>query len=131
MSEGEYSVIIPNSVKPRPSTKELSAADIMMEFFKSDVKIVRRSSNKTPDFLIKGVYWELKSPTGSGKHNIQHNLQDAGAQSANVILDGRKSKIHPNRLKIEVNYQFQLIKKIKRLIFIDKNGKAVELFRKK
>ena len=131
MSDKEYSVIIPHSYKPPPSDDEISAADILVEFFKANVKFVRRSAGKTPDFLINGSYWELKSPTGSGKHNIQHKLQDAALQSCNVVLDGRKSKLHPDKLKNEVNHQFELIKKIKRLIFINKSGKAIELSRKK
>lgn len=109
----------------------MSAADILVDFFKTDVKFIKRGSGKTPDFLIKGSYWELKSPTGSGKHNIQHKIQDAANQSHNVIIDGRRSKLHPIRLKNEVQYQFNIIKKAKRLVFIDKSGKAVEIFRNK
>lgn len=131
MPHQDYSVIIPHSYKPRPSAEEVSAADILVDFFQANVKFVKRGTGKTPDFLIKGTYWELKSPTGSGKHNIQHKLQDAAAQSSNVILDGRRSKLHPVKLKNEVQHQFEIIKQIKRLIFINKAGKVVELFRKK
>ena len=131
MPNKDFSVIIPRSYIPKPSKEEMSAADILVDFFQANVKFVKRNPGKTPDFLIKGVYWELKSPTGSGKHNIQHKLQDAAAQSCNIILDGRKSKLHPAKLKNEVQYQFEIVKKIKRLIFIDKTGKAIELQRKK
>ncbi|MBR2709691.1 hypothetical protein IKE72_01270 [Candidatus Saccharibacteria bacterium] len=127
----EYNVIVPHSYKPKPSPIEMSAADILVDFFGADVKFVRRNRGKTPDFLIKGIYWELKSPTGSGKHNIQHKIQDAANQSHNIIIDGRKSKLHPIKLKNEVEHQFSIIKKAKRLILINKSGKAVEIFRKK
>ena len=73
----------------------------------------------------------MKSPTGSGKHNIQHKIQDAAEQSRNIIIDGRKSKLHPLKLKNEVRYQFNIIKKAKRLVFINKSGKAIEIFRDK
>lgn len=109
----------------------MSAADILVDFFNADVKFIKRGSDKTPDFLIKGVYWELKSPTGSGKHNIQHKIQDAAEQSRNIIIDGRKSKLHPIKLRNEIQHQFNIIKKAKRLIFINKSGKAVEIFRDK
>ena len=127
----EYNVIVPHSYLPKPSQTEISAADILVDFFKADVKFIKRGSGKTPDFLIKGVLWELKSPTGSGKHNIQHKIQDAADQSHNVIIDGRKSKLHPIKLRNEVQYQFNIIKKAKRLILIDKSGKAIEFFRNK
>ena len=127
----EYNVIVPHSYIPKPSTAEMSAADILVDFFNADVKFIKRGNGKTPDFLIKGVYWELKSPTGSGKHNIQHKIQDAAEQSRNIIIDGRKSKLHPLKLKNEVQHQFNIIKKAKRLVFINKSGKAVEIFRNK
>ena len=127
----EHNVIVPRSYIPKPSPTEMSAADILVDFFNADIKFIKRGSGKTPDFLIKGVYWELKSPTGSGKHNIQHKIQDAAEQSHNIIIDGRKSKLHPLKLKNEIQHQFNIIKKAKRLIFINKSGKAVEIFRNK
>ena len=130
-SKREYNVIVPRSYIPKPSPTEMSAADILVDFFNADVKFIKRSNSKTPDFLIKGIYWELKSPTGSGKHNIQHKIQDAAEQSRNIIIDGRKSKLHPLKLKNEVQYQFNIIKKAKRLVFINKSGKAIEIFRDK
>lgn len=85
----------------------------LLIFFNADVKFIKRGNGKTPDFLIKGVYWELKSPTGSGKHNIQHKIQDAAEQSRNIIIDGRKSKLHPIKLRNEIQHQFNIIKKSK------------------
>lgn len=46
-----------------------------------------------------------------------------------MIIDARKSRLHPIKLRNEVKHQFELVRKIKRLILIDKNGRAVELFR--
>lgn len=131
LAKKEFNVIVPRSYIPKPSPVEMSAADILVDFFKADVKFIKRGSGKTPDFLVKGVYWELKSPTGTGKHNIQHKIQDAANQSHNIVIDGRKSKLHPFKLRNEVQYQFNIIKKAKRLILINKSGKAVEIFRKK
>ena len=127
----DYNVIVPRSYVPKPSPTEMSAADILVDFFNADVKFIKRGNGKTPDFLIKGVYWELKSPTGSGKHNIQHKIQDAAEQSRNIIIDGRKSKLHPIKLRNEIQHQYNITKKAKRLIFINKSGKAVEIFRNK
>lgn len=59
-------MIVPRSYYPKSSPEEMSAADILVDFFQANVKFVKRSTGKTPDFLIKGTYWELKSPTGSG-----------------------------------------------------------------
>ena len=67
-----YSIIIPAEVQPGPSPKELSAARILLEYFKKDIVFVSRKNNRTPDFLIDGLFWELKTPTGTGKYNLQH-----------------------------------------------------------
>ena len=129
MPKNEYSVIVPREVNPKPSAREMSAAYILNDFFKSDVKFVVRSDNKTPDFLIKGLYWELKSPTGNGKYNLQHALRSAAKQSENVIIDARFSKIHINKIKNELNYQFKRSRNIKRLLLIDKQKNVVEISR--
>ncbi len=94
MSEKEHLVIIPSEVKPKPSETEISAAYILADFFQADVKFIPRENHKTPDYLIDGVKWELKSPTGTGKYNIQHCLQDALKQSSYIIIDVRASKQH-------------------------------------
>ena len=129
MPKNEYSVIVPREVNPKPSAREMSAAYILNDFFKSDVKFVVRSDNKTPDFLIEGLYWELKSPTGNGKYNLQHALRSAAKQSENIIIDARFSKIHINKIKNELSYQFRHSRNIKRLLLIDKQKNVVEISR--
>jgi hypothetical protein len=91
------------------------------------VEFVLRSNQKTPDFLIAGVKWELKSPTGTGKYNIQHQIKAAAKQSSNVVFDARRSRIHIARIRNELNHHFKHSKAVKRLILIDKNKNVVEL----
>ncbi len=115
MQNKEHVVIIPSEVKPRPSETEISAAYILANHFQSDVKFIPRENHKTPDFLISGVKWELKSPKGTGKHNIQHCLQDALKQSSSIIFDARASKQHMEKITHELQHQFTLTRKIDRL----------------
>ncbi len=129
MSKPSYSVIVPKELYPKPSNREMTAAYILIDFFNSDIKFVIRSDNKTPDFLIDNKYWELKSPTGNGKYNLQHALRNAAKQSENVIIDARFSKIHINKIKNELNYQFKHSKNIKHLLLIDKQKNVVEISR--
>ncbi len=129
MSNPIYSVIVPKELYPKPSNREMTAAYILIDFFNSDIKFVIRNDNKTPDFLIKGRYWELKSPTGNGKYNLQHALRNAAKQSENIIIDARFSKIHINKIKNELNYQFKRSRNIKRLLLIDKQKNIVEISR--
>lgn len=123
----KYRVIIPIGLKPSPSSYELSAAELLARYFKTDVEFVVRSNHKTPDFLINGLKWELKSPTGSGKYNIQHQIKSAAKQSSNVVIDVRRSKMHMAKIRVEVQRQFDFTKPIKRLLLIDKTKHIIEL----
>ncbi len=123
----KYRVIIPVGLKPLPASYELSAADLLADYFKSDVEFVPRSNHKTPDFLVSGLLWELKSPTGDGKYNVQHQIKAAAKQSQNVIFDARRSKRHMTKVRQEVEHHFQHVKTVKRLILIDKGLGILEL----
>ena len=123
----KYQVVIPAGITPFPEQFEITAANLLSKFFKADVEFVKRSGHKTPDFRINHIYWELKSPTGSGRHNIQHQLQSASLQSPNIIFDSRRSRIHQSKINHELTHQFKIIKRAKRLILITKSGKIVEI----
>ena len=123
----KYSIIIPAEVQPGPSPKELSAARILLEYFKKDIVFVSRKNNRTPDFLIGGLFWELKTPIGTGKYNLQHALRSASGQSDNIVIDARFSKMHINRIKSELRFQLSKANKINRLLLIDKQKAVIEI----
>jgi len=122
-----YRVIIPTDLKPAPARYEITAATLLADYFKADVEFILRSNHKTPDFLINGVEWELKSPTGDGKYNVQHQIKATAKQSVNIVFDSRRSKMHMAKIRHEVERHFGYTKPIKRLILIDKNKMIVEL----
>ena len=129
MSRLEYSVIVPRSVIPMPSKQEMSAAYILSDFFKTDVKFIPRTNHKTPDLLINDIEWELKAPTGDGKRNLQHTVSRAIKQSRYIIVDVRFSKLHISKIKSKLTLEMKKNKQIKRLLLIDKQKKVVEIFR--
>lgn len=129
MKKEASSVIIPSEVNPKPSDTEITAAYILAGYFNADVKFIPRENHKTPDYLINGIKWELKSPKGTGKYNIQHCLQDALKQSTYIIIDARSSKQHMEKIRHELEYQMKLTKKISRLLCISKSKKVIEFFR--
>ena len=129
MSRLEYSGIIPKDVFPKPDGKEMSAAYILLEYFRADIKFIPRNNCKTPDLLIKKVEWELKAPTGSGRRNLQHSISRAIKQSRYIIIDARFSKIHISKIKNHLSAEMKKNKQIKRLLLIDKQKNVVEIFR--
>lgn len=118
-------------IKPKPTTREISAAQILADYYKTSIEFIPRSNRKTPDFSFGGRIWELKTPIGTGKYNIQHALRSAMTQSKNIIVDARFSKQHIVKIKNELSFQFNKSRSIKKLIMIDKCKNVVEFSRKK
>lgn len=123
----KYQIHIPIEISPQPERHEITAARLLADHFEADVYFMVRTIHKTADFKIGNIYWELKSPTGSGKRTVQHALQSALKQSSNVVIDARRSKMHINKLKRELAWQSSRTKKLKRLILITKISDIVEL----
>ena len=128
MRNKKFSVIIPSIVYPKPSPEEISAAYILADYFQADVKFVPRNNRKTPDFLIKKLHWELKTPRGTGKYNVQHLLHSAIQQSENIVVDTRFSKMHVIKIKSELKFHSSVTTKgIKHLLLITKGKKVLEI----
>lgn len=122
-------IIIPVGMKPRPRPHEIEAAEILAKHFRVDIEFVPTTDRNTPDFLIDDVLWELKSPQGKGKNNIQRQLKYASKQSKNIIISASRSKLHINKIKGELTIQFQKTRSIKQLLLIDKTSKVIEITR--
>jgi len=122
-------IIIPVGMKPRPRQHEIEAAEILAQHFKTDIEFIPTADRTTPDFLIDDILWELKSPQGTGKNNIQRQLQYASHQSVNIIIHASRSKMHSARIRREVERQFNIVRSVKRLVFISKDGEIIEMKR--
>lgn len=124
----KYQIHISGEIKPYPSEYETSAAIIIAEYFENDVVFIKRTSNsKTADFRIKGVVWELKSPIGNSKRTIQNNLRRADQQSANIIIDLRRCKMHSSQAMNRIKFELSRANKISHLLVIQKNKKVIAL----
>ena len=119
----KHRVIIPQNVNPIPKQFELSAAILLRDFFQTDVEFIPTTSVNTPDVIIKNIRWEIKSPLGKGKRNIQHQFSRAMKQSKNIVIDARRSKMDIRKIRKELKKQVTLHKSIKRLIMITKEEK--------
>ena len=81
---------------------------------------------RTPDFVMDGQVWEMKSPTGGGKHTIKHTIQNAKEQSRTVVLNLRRCKLQDDRAISEANHHFTLSKRLRKMIIITKSGKTLD-----
>ena len=92
-----HNIIIPTDMHPRPKPHEESAAVILSKYFDCDVRFIVPTDRNTPDILMRNIDWEMKSPIGNGKNNIQKNMREASRQSSNIVIDLRRPKLHQSR----------------------------------
>lgn len=94
-----------------------------------DVELIAVSStpySKTPDIIISGKAWEMKSPVGRSKSTLEHCFKKAAKQSENVIIDIRRTKIEEAAAISQLENLFQKSKRVKRLKMISKKGKVID-----
>lgn len=63
-----------------------------------DVRFVRKRDGehiRTPDIVIDGEMWEMKSPQSSDMDKVRKNLRKALGQSRNIIFDSQRIKAVP------------------------------------
>lgn len=121
-----YQVKINDKIIPPPNQQEISAAQIIVKYFKADIYFVQRSSLRTADIKINGIFWEIKSPIGNGRRTIQNNLRTASRQSPNVIIDLRRCKMPTNNALARIRNEMTKSCPIKHLLIITKDEKAVD-----
>ncbi|MBQ9018602.1 hypothetical protein IJ117_02515 [Candidatus Saccharibacteria bacterium] len=123
-----YDVIVRTSPKDPPKEFELSAAQIIADYFCASVVFRRQEILKTPDLLIRGQVWELKSPRGNGKNTIHNSFKTARAQSDNIVIDLRRCKLHERKALANIRYAYRNRKrKTGEILIIKKSGKVIDV----
>jgi hypothetical protein len=123
-------IIIPGNVKPE--THELEIAHILANAG-NEVEFLPPSYVKgvfSPDILLNGQIWEIKSPCGNNKSAIEKHFKKAQKQAANVIFDIRRigfsEKIAILKIKRELDMRCGKIKRVK---IITRNNKILDFLR--
>lgn len=90
---------------------------------KSDVK-----HERTPDVLIDGELWEMKSPKSSSTRAIERNLRRALGQSSRVVFDSSRMKQMPDlTVERELRKRAEEMKSLKRLILVSKRRQVIDI----
>ena len=76
---------------------------------------------KTPDIMMGGIPWEMKSPEGGSRTTIKHNISDALKQSRNVIIDLQRCHLEEDYAIKELEKEFKLSKRIRKLKIVLKD----------
>lgn len=79
----------------------------------------------TPDILMDGVEWEIKSPEGSSKRTIETNFRNAIKQSHYLIFDLRRIKLNEKNCIAQLEKEFNSRPYLKRMYVIKKSGELL------
>ena len=85
------------------------------------------SGQHTPDFIMDGKMWELKSPIVYGKNSFEDNLKRAAKQSEHIIYDLRYLRENDEEKYIKELNKWVTKKRIKTLLIIKRNGQLLTI----
>lgn len=118
--------ITPNGILP-----EKHELDTLLVFTELgyDVELVPISLTphaKSPDAVIGGKTWEMKSPIGHSKNTLEHCFKKAARQSENIIIDLRRTKIDDQIAISQLKNQFYHSKRVKHMKIISQKGEILD-----
>lgn len=120
----------------RPNQNEIHVAEVLSKEYGKQVdmvpQIIKPEGIATPDYLIDGERFDLKSPTGSGKNVLYGMVSKNRRQSSNFIYDLTKCPLEID----EVERQIDGIYSSSHTLFVDKiilfkNDKVLKVYRRK
>lgn len=126
------SILIEKELGAVPSATEIEVVDILVinniptEHIKF-LKPNRSKGSKTPDLLIDGLFWEIKSIEKLGKYTLEHALRAGLKQADNLVVDLRQlNEVLENKAIAKLEKQFQLTKSWRGLIVVVRfNGECL------
>ena len=123
-------VIFPVNHPNPPQQHEIDIAYILASHYRTTVEFlipIDDYKRKTPDIMMLGVPWEIKSPIGASKSTIGNQFRMASKQSGNIVLDVRRSNLDFNRVEKSVLFEMSKRPYIKKVILVGKFEKIVEI----
>lgn len=87
-------------------------------------------NSKTPDFMMDGQAWEMKSPSGNSKNTIERSFRKAARQSENIVLDLRRIKIDTNKALEICEKLFNASRRVRRMRVITGKQELKEFSKK-
>lgn len=116
-----------------PTKQEREVANILSEKYGKIVEFVPQvmypSGIQTPDYLIDGVKFDLKSPTGRGKNLLYGMLAKKKKQSPNFIFDITDCPLSEEEIKSQINglYASQHTRFVEKIVVL-KNGEILKVY---
>ena len=124
----KFDIITSTNLKPMPTKDEMSVAEVLANFFQSNIKFVARGVSHTPDIYVTRFrqYWEIKNIRGNGPRTIANVLREAQHQSENVAISLSRTNMNTQQAMGRIRkYLREGNTRVKRIIVIAKNKKVL------
>ena len=121
-----------SKLKNPPEKHELSTARYFAELG-YDVEFIPPNNTpkmRSPDIVMDGVAWEIKSPIGKSRRTIENNFRNANRQSDNIIFDLRRIHLPEAVCMAQLEREFSISRHVKRVIVIKKSNEMVTFSKK-
>jgi hypothetical protein len=121
-------VLIEKELGAIPSITEMEVVDILVinKIPKKHViflKPNRAKGARTPDLLIDGEYWEIKSIEKLGRYTLDHAERAGLKQANNLVIDLRKlDEVLESKAITKIEKDFRMTKSWKGLIVVVRFG---------
>lgn len=117
-------IIIPAKCNPWPHERRVAQ---LLALNGKEVEFIPESNIKTPDFYINRTMYEIKSPISNKVDAVERNLTRALSKSPNIVFDSSRMKVRDNQVLCELIKRKRAGKGIKRVLFINKKGKIIDI----
>ncbi len=125
-----------NNVVPRLITNgvtledhEMATVVFLQATLMVDIELIPPSHTpgmRSPDLIMCGLAWEMKSPRGKDLRTIEHAFKNASKQSENIIIDLRRMMMDDERMVRLLDKLFILSRRVKRMKILVKSGKVID-----
>ncbi len=95
------------------------------------VEFLPERNVSSPDILLDGIEYELKSPRSSNSNSMEHLIKDAlyKKHCPNIVFDSLRLKdARDDKICNFLISQAKTRKRIKNLLFINKSKKIIDIF---
>jgi hypothetical protein len=131
MNKKNAQIVIPNNLTPPPEDHEIKIARILAEHYNCIVEFLKPINSykiKTPDFVMNGLLWEIKSPIGnSKKHTIKDQFKNAKGKMHHLVIDGSRTKLSDDFIEGRIRFELNTHRSVKKMLFIKKSGEVIEV----
>ncbi len=109
---------------------ELATAEVLAKtgYIVEFLPVNKSKNSKSPDILMNGKKWEIKSPKTDKLSAVERNLKRATKQSSNIVIHSqRMHKLQDRAVQKFLLQKYQQQKTIKQLLFVNRKHQVIDI----